>query len=116
MYLITSVANVNHVEPGLVLEEITVAQHTRVEKAKEIATPTQIAREDLYAEPTTVEHLGIHATQVFNLLMIVARSGRVAVAATLAVPMGIVNGEKATATATTIVLMDFIVELTIADT
>jgi len=98
-----------------VLEEIIVAQMDFVRKAKEIATLTQIAREDLYAEPTTVEHLGIIVTGVFNLMMIAARSGRVAVAAILAAPMGIVNGEKATAIATTLVLMDFIVEPTIAE-
>jgi len=49
-----------------------------------------------------------------TLLMIAARSERVAAAATLAAPMGIVKGEKATATGTALVLKDLFVEATIA--
>jgi len=103
---------------GCVLEEIPVAGikdlSTGVEKAKEIATGTLTAREVLFADPTTVEHSGINATRVLTLLMIAARSERVEAAATLAAPMGIVNGEKATATGTALVLKDLFVEATIA--
>ena len=46
--------------------------------------------------------------------MIAARSERVAAAATLAAPMGIVKGEKEIATGTLTVLKDLFVEATIA--